>query len=300
MTTPPPFTGIYANLPTAYGTDLAFSAAGTRRAVERVVDGGISGITCLLSTGDFAFLTDDERHAVAETVVEAADGRVPVVVGVAAFSTAQAVRFAAHAARIGADGVMVLAMPYGPLDESGVLAHYGAVAEASGLPVGVYENSVFAAPLLAPSTYARLRDSCNVQFAKNGTGQVDRVRAILDECGPDLRILDGSGSQMLHALDLGAAGWCTAFASVFPRQCAQVYSSWAAGDTAAATTLFAGLAPTIDFYARNGFGRTLKAGMAIEQLDQGGVRAPMVALAEPQVEALRGLHQQVRALGVEG
>ena len=108
--------------------------------IDRMIDAGVHAIAPLGSTGEGAYLTEDEWTAVAERSVRTINGRVPVVVSVSDLTTAGAVRRAKAAEAFGADAVMVLPTSYWKLQEEEIVAHYQAVAKAVGVPVMLYNN----------------------------------------------------------------------------------------------------------------------------------------------------------------
>src|SRR5688572_14766038 len=111
--------------------------------VERLIAAGVHGLTPLGSTGEFPYLTTAQRLEIVETVVRAARGRVPVVAGVAATTTREAVTLSKEVSALGADGVLAILEAYFPISDAGVEAHFRAIAEAVPCPVVLYTNPQF-------------------------------------------------------------------------------------------------------------------------------------------------------------
>lgn len=290
------FRGVYANLPTP------FDASGDRidvvrlqSLVEYVISRGVDGVACLLSSGEYAFLDSTERRTVAESVVGAAGGRVPVLVGVSHVSTRKAVHFAQHAEQAGASAVMVMPVQYWPLLEAEVLDHFRAVAAAVRLPIGVYDNpSLGAAPLTA-ATYATLTKEANVQLSKDSSGRIGHVMDVTAATQGRVDVLHGTSTEMLPALLAGASGLCTALAAVFPAACASLYRAVALGDWETGRAVFSDLWPLASFLQRHRLVRGVKAASALLGRPLGPVRRPLHDLDSADLAALAallGTHQQ--------
>jgi 2-dehydro-3-deoxy-D-pentonate aldolase len=128
--------------------------------VERFVEAGVSGISPLGSTGEFPHLLGEERRRFAADVVRIVGGRVPVVVGVGAPGTREAVELARHAEEAGADGVLVVSPFYWKVGEEALFAHFAAVARAVGIPVLIYNLPLLTGVGLSPSLVARVASEC--------------------------------------------------------------------------------------------------------------------------------------------
>lgn len=125
------------------------------RLVRHLVGAGVDGLTPFGSTGEFAYVNAEQRQAMITATVAAAEGRVPVVVGIGATATAEAVRQAEEAARLGADGLLVILPVYFPLTEAAAADYYRAVADATPLPIVLYTNPRFSEFDLSPSLLDR-------------------------------------------------------------------------------------------------------------------------------------------------
>ncbi len=134
------FHGVFPYLVSPVGPDGRVIEGELRRLVEHLIAAGVQGLTPLGSTGEFAYLDAAQKRRVVEVVVEQAAGRVPVVAGVAATTTAEAVRQAREWAAIGADGILAIMEAYFPVPEAGVVSYFSAVADAAELPVVLYTN----------------------------------------------------------------------------------------------------------------------------------------------------------------
>ena len=144
------------------------------RLVNDLIAAGVHGLTPLGSTGEFAYLDNEQRTAVVRTTIEAAAGRVPVVAGVAATATADAVAQARTYQRLGADGILAILESYFPLKDSQVETYFRAIADAVDVPVVLYTNPQFQRTDLSLDVIARL---CRTSAHPLHQGCLDQHRA---------------------------------------------------------------------------------------------------------------------------
>ena len=163
-----------------------FDAAGEvdervlRRHVLWMLDEGVDGVIPTGSTGEFAFLSEDERRRVLAVTLEAAGGRVPVYAGAAACATRETVRHARHAEQAGADGVMIVSPYYGHLSQDELYHHFRAVSESIAIPVILYNNPGTTGSDVLAETVARLAELRNIVAVKESTGEMQRVNEIIN------------------------------------------------------------------------------------------------------------------------
>lgn len=195
-----------------------------------LVDHGCRGIVALGSLGESATLEFDEKVAILETCVAAVGARVPVIPGVAALSTAGAVRLAQAAARVGCRGLMVLP-PYvhkGPFHE--MLAHYEAVFRATDLSCMLYNNPVAYGVDIPPSAIAELVERhANLHAVKESSGDVRRVTAVRALIGERLALFAGLDDMILEAIHMGATGWIAGLVNAFPAESVRLVELGLAG-----------------------------------------------------------------------
>ena len=158
------FRGTFTVMVTPFDAAGAVDLPALADFVEWQIAEGIHGLIPLGSTGEFLSLTEAERYAVAHTVVEAAAGRVPVLIGTGAEWTDTVVRESLVAERMGADGVMIIPPFYSTPTEDELFAHYSAAADALSIPIMVYNNPATANVDLTPSVLARLSTIDNVRY----------------------------------------------------------------------------------------------------------------------------------------
>ncbi len=283
------FRGVFANLPTALTDDgEAFDPGRMRAHVDWVVGEGVHGVSCLLSTGGFTYLTPDERREAVTCVVEAVAGRVPVVAGVSGDTTRDTIGFARDAAAAGADVLLVQPRSYIPLRPDEILAHFVAVAESVDTPIGVYNHPPSTGVDITPAEHLRIIDATGSVAAKDATDDLANIPAVLQDCPVPYGYLWGDFTQLLAAMTLGAPGCCVGIASVFPREVADVHDALAErGDMDEARAAHQRLAPVIAEISAIGSPRAMKAAADLRGCPLGGQRRPLTSVTPDDTRRLQ-------------
>ena len=195
-----------------------------------MVDQGVTGIVPCGSLGEGATLSFEEKERVIDTVVRAADDRVPVVPGIAAASTREAGRLAASASVMGARGLMVLP-PYihrGPFFE--VEAHIEAVIGATDLPCMLYNNPIAYGVDFAPGWIADLAERApNLKAVKDSSGDSRRITAVHSLVGDRLALFAGLDDMVVEAVRQGAVGWIAGLVNALPMESVVLFDKAVAG-----------------------------------------------------------------------
>lgn len=292
---PRPLHGTHTVLVTPFTPD---SAAVDLPALERLVafqiENGVEGLIPLGSTGEFLSVSRDERTAIIETVVRAAAGRVPVLIGTGAEDTREAVALAREADGMGADGVLVIPPFYSVPTGDELYVHYKAIADAIGIPVMVYNNPATANVDLTPAILARLSTIAGCCYVKESTLEVTRVRDILAAC--DGRMAVFAGVLGYESAWLGAVGWVAVCSNVVPRLSADMFRAAASGDRAAALPLYRRLAPLLPWVGGPRYVSGTKAALRLAGMDMGPPRPPRLPLPERDLPVLEEVLRGVRAL----
>ncbi|MDC0718342.1 dihydrodipicolinate synthase family protein [Nannocystis bainbridge] len=266
------------------------------RIVDDMLAAGVHALAPLGSTGVLPYLTDDEREAVAETVVKRAAGRVPTLVGVSSLTTERTVHHARHAEQVGASAVMVIPLSYWKLTDDEIVGHFEAVARAISIPIAVYNNPATGGLDLGPETLARLLQIDNVTMVKESTGDVHRMHRLVQLCGEQVAFYNGSNPLALAALVAGARGWCTAAPHVIPRLNVELWEAVARGDLEAARRSFYRQLPFLQFIVAHGLPRTIAAALELMGTRVGPLRAPLRPLEPGRVEVLRQILLELQVL----
>ena len=259
----------------ARGLDLPALAAFTEWQIAQ----GIHGLIPLGSTGEFLSLSEDERVAVAETVIRSAAGRVPVLVGTGAEDTREAVRLSRQAERLGADGVMVIPPFYSTPTDDELVRHYRTIGEAVGVPVMVYNNPATANVDLKPAIVARIAECPNCRYIKESTLEVTRVRDILRLCGDRMAVF--GGILGFESFVEGATGWVAVASNVAPGPLARLFTLVAdEGRIGEARDLYHRWLPVIEAVGGQRYVAATKALLGHMGLDVGVPRPPRMSLPD--------------------
>jgi 4-hydroxy-tetrahydrodipicolinate synthase len=210
--------GVYAAATTEFHPDESLDLSATKRHFERLIEGGIHGLVVMGTVGEGTSLDPDEKREVLRVGIEAARGRVPVVTGVAEYTTRGACRWAAEAEKLGCDGLMVLpGMVYKAKPHEN-LHHFRAVAKASRLPIMVYNNPVSYGVDLKPEHVAQLADEHTIVAVKESSDDPRRITDLFNLIGNRFVILGGVDDLALESILLGAVGWVSGLVNAFPEE----------------------------------------------------------------------------------
>ncbi len=182
-----------------------------RELVEHLIGCGVHGLSPLGSTGEFAYLSFEQRQEIVRIVVDAAAGRVPVLAGVAAFSTSDALRQAEAHARLGADGLILILQQMFPLPPRGIERYFAGVAEA--LPqtsMTLYTNPGLLGGDIPMEVLDTLSHVPNIEYVKDASGNTGRILTLLNRMGERIRVFSASAHIPLLVLQLGGVGWMAA------------------------------------------------------------------------------------------
>ncbi|MEM7568315.1 MAG: 4-hydroxy-tetrahydrodipicolinate synthase [Pseudomonadota bacterium] len=194
------------------------------------IEEGSSALVPVGTTGESPTLSHDEHHLVTETVIEAAAGDVPVIAGCGSNSTAEAVALAQHAEQAGADYALVVCPYYNKPNQTGLHDHFKAIADASTLPIIIYNIPGRSIVDMTPETMARLAEVSTIVGVKDATGDAGRVAATREACGPGFIQLSGNDDMTLGLMAMGAHGAISVTANVAPGMCAVFQKHCLAGE----------------------------------------------------------------------
>ncbi|MBO68648.1 MAG: 4-hydroxy-tetrahydrodipicolinate synthase [Acidiferrobacteraceae bacterium] len=281
--------GTYTVILTPFTEDgSAINESMLRWLVDFQISEGIHGIITLASNGEFLSLSDEERHQVASIVVDQAAGRVPVVVGTAAESTTDVIRYTKDAESLGADAAMVLTPYYCWIDENEIYAHYRQIAEAVSLPIMLYNHPASTVLDMKPPLIARLAEIDNISYIKESTTDTRRVYQINDICGDKITVF--AGYLGYESFMVGAEGWVSVCANIMPSKSAQMFElAVDRNDKDAAWSVFKELVPIIDFLGDHLYVHGMKAAFKMMGRDMGNPRPPRLPLPadkEPELRAI--------------
>jgi len=242
--------GIYPPLPTFFDEQDELDIPTYQRHIARLWERGIRGFVVMGSNGEAVHLASDERAQVVEAAREAAGREALIVAGCGEQSTRATIRNCEQAARSGADVVLVLPPFYfkGRMDQRALLAHYRVIADASSLPLVIYNMPASTAGLdLDAATICLLAEHPNIIGVKDSAGNMAKLAQIVETVAGRRKrpfsVFAGSAGYLLPALSVGAVGAVAALANVFPREVSRVQQLFTEGKLAEARALQAVLVP---------------------------------------------------------
>ncbi|GAA1889544.1 dihydrodipicolinate synthase family protein [Streptomyces durmitorensis] len=239
-----PLRGVVPPVCTPLDSHGEVDTASLARLVDHLVDGGVHGLFALGSTSEVAYLTDEQRATVLETVVNAADGRVPVLAGVIDTTTARVVEHARAAAALGAQALVATAPFYTRTHEKEIAAHFRRLRASVDLPLFAYDIPVAVHSKLAPGLVRALAEDGTLAGLKDSSGDEGGLRRLIVELGgrdgrtqgpaPQFSVLTGSELTVDAALLAGVDGVVPGIGNVDPAGYVRLYEAARAGDWALA------------------------------------------------------------------
>ena len=265
--------------------NVDFGQAG--KLAQRLIDSGTDTILVGGTTGESPTLTDNERVRLVEAVLDAIGDKAPVIAGTGTNSTAASVALTKQAEALGAHGAMLVAPYYNKPPQNGLYAHFRTVAEATRLPVMVYNVPGRTSVNIAPETMGRLAEIENIVALKEAGGSADQASEMVRAVRGKLRVYSGDDSLTLPMMAVGARGVVSVASNVAGRLVAEMVKAFAAGETARATELHLQLLPLFKglFLTTNPI--PVKAALRLQGFDAGGLRLPLIEATEEQVAAVR-------------
>lgn len=262
-----------------------------RRALQELVEfqisEGIDGLVPCGSTGEAATLTIEERSLVIRTVVEQARKRVPVIAGAGSNSTAQAVTLSKLAAEAGADGLLSVTPYYNKPTPAGLLAHYRAIAQATELPILLYNIPGRAGLDVLPETVARLAQIPHVVGIKEATGSITRGQQVIAACPKGFTVLGGDDHTCLALCAVGGAGVISTLSNVIPAAVAKMIAAGREGRLEEARSILYRHLTLIDLLFIETNPIPLKAALSFMGYGPNELRLPLVPLEGEKLERLR-------------
>ena len=264
--------------------------------VEHLIEAGVHGLTPLGSTGEFAYLSPEQRQGVVEVTLNAARGRVPVVAGVAATTTDDAVRQASLYESMGVSGILAVLEAYFPVPDDGIVAYFQAIAEAVTCPVVLYTNPQFQRSDLSLAAIGRLADIENVRYLKDASTNTGRLLSIMNRVGDRLGIFSASAHIPAAVMLIGGVGWMAGPACLIPKQSVALYNLCREGRFEEAMALQRKLWRINQVFSKYALAACIKGGLELQGFPVGAPLAPQSALSEEGREEVRAVLDDLREL----
>jgi 1-pyrroline-4-hydroxy-2-carboxylate deaminase len=286
MSNPSLWHGVIPAITTPFTADGQVDHAFLASHANQLIDAGCRGIVPLGSLGEAATLSFEEKLAILRTLVQALKGRAPVIPGIAALSTDEAVRLAREAKAIGCGGLMVLPPYVYSTDWREMGAHVRAVIAATDLPCMIYNNPIAYKTDFSAAQIAELAaEFPNVQAVKESSGDVRRFAGIRALLGDRVQLLVGMDDAIVEGVSMGAVGWIAGLVNAYPKESVKLFELARDGGPKAAESLYAWFLPLLRLDTVPTFVQLIKLVQAKVGMGSEQVRAPRLPVVGAEREA---------------
>lgn len=281
--------GVFPAVTTQFKPNFDLDADATAKVMENLIRDGVSGLIVCGTVGENTSLSRSEKIMVMEVAKEVSRGRVPVIAGVAEFTTGFASEVAREAERVGLDGVMVMpALVYSSKPHE-TAAHFRGVAKATDLPMMVYNNPPIYKNDVTPDILASLADCDTIVCFKDSSGDTRRFTDTKNMVGDRFVLFAGLDDVVVESVMLGAAGWVSGMSNAFPQEGETLFRLAKAGRYQEARSLYEWFMPLLHLDARPDLVQCIKLCEAI--MGRGSEltrppRLPLTAQERAEVEAI--------------
>ena len=286
MTTPSvPFGRVLTAMVTPFTADGSLDLDGAARLADRLVSQGNDGLVVSGTTGEAPTTSDTEKSELLRAVVDAVGGRAHVLAGVGTYDTRHSTELARSAEKAGATGLLVVTPYYSRPPQAGLVAHATTIADATDLPVMLYDIPVRTGTALSHDTLLRLAEHPRILANKDAKGDLLATQRVMVGC--DLAVYSGDDAMNLPLLALGAVGFVSVTGHLVADRHRQLLDAFLAGDVATARAVNDATLPiTIGIMTRAQGAIMVKAALALLGSPVGPVRLPLVEATESEIAVL--------------
>lgn len=274
------WSGVFPAVTTQFNSDFSVNLEATHKVMQNLVRDGVSGLVVCGTVGENTSLSTQEKVSLVEVARYAAGGKVPVISGVAEFTSANAIAVAREVQRVGADGIMLMpALVYSskPFETA---AHFRSVASAVDLPVMVYNNPPIYKNDVTPDILVSLADCDNIVCFKDSSGDTRRFIDVRNEVGDRFVLFAGLDDVVLESVAVGAVGWISGMSNAFPKEGETLFRLAKAGRFAEAMAIYEWFMPLLHLDARPDLVQCIKLCEEIMGRGSALTRPPRLALPE--------------------
>ena len=294
MTIPAPFGRLLTAMITPFKDDLSIDWAGVEKLAAHLVSTGHDGIVVNGTTGEAPTTSDEEKIEIIKVVRKAVAGKAKVVAGAGNNETSHSVEQAEMAADAGADGLLVVTPYYNKPPQAGIEAHFRAMADATKVPVMLYDIPGRTGVAIEPDTIVKLAAHPNIVALKDAKGDVASTSWVIKRCG--IPVYSGDDILNLPLLSVGAVGFVSVCGHTIGADLRMMLDSWFNGNSQKALEIHQKLLPVYTGTFRTQGAILTKAALTMMGLPGGKVRLPLVDATESQISQLR---EDLRAGGVK-
>jgi 4-hydroxy-tetrahydrodipicolinate synthase len=278
--------GVYPALTTQFHQDQSLNIEGTARHLEIMIQAGIHGVVVLGTVGENTAQEYQEKLTVIREMLAVAKGRIPVLTGVAEYTTALACRFARDAEKLGVDGLMVLPGMVYKSDERETLQHFKTVAGSTGLPIMIYNNPVSYGVDVPPEGFQHLTGVENIVAIKESSENVRRITDLVNLVGDRFVLFAGVDDLVLESVMLGVQGWISGLVNAFPNENRALWDDATAGRWEEARALYRWYTPLLHLDTKVKLVQYIKLAMSENGLGSEMTRAPRLPIVGAEREEI--------------
>jgi len=295
MTAAVSWQGVFPAVTTQFREDFSLDLDATARVIAGLVRDGVSGLVVCGTVGENTSLSRSEKMQVVEVAKSVAAGRVPVICGVAEFTTPFAIETAREAARLGVDGIMLMpALVYSAKPHESV-AHFRGVASATDVPVMVYNNPPIYKNDITPDILAQLADCDTIVCFKDSSGDTRRFIDTRNRVGDRFVLFAGLDDVVVESIAVGAVGWVSGLSNAFPREGETLFRLARAGRFAELMPLYEWFMPLLHLDARPDLVQCIKLCEYLAGRGSWRTRPPRLPLPQADRELVEQLMAQALA-----
>ena len=280
------FRGIATALATPMTQTGAIDFDAYGRLIDWQIDSGIAGLVACGTTGEAATMTYDEHKETIAYAVKRVNGRVPLIAGTGTNCTEKAIELTRFAGNAGADGCLVVTPYYNKATQNGLIAHYTAVADASSVPVILYNVPGRTGCNLLPETCSRLSEHPRIVAVKEACGNISQIVSLFEKAGDTLDVYSGNDDQIVPILAMGGEGCISVLSNILPKETMEICRLFFEGDVKGAAKLQCRLLPVIDGLFSEVNPIPVKAALAKMGYGCDMLRLPLTPMEEGKKKAL--------------
>lgn len=283
------WSGVFPAVTTQFNDDFSLNLEATHKVISNLVRDGVSGLVICGTVGENTSLSVAEKISLVEAAKDASAGRVPVISGIAEFTSANASAVAKEAQKAGADGIMLMpALVYSakPFETA---THFRTVAAATDLPMMVYNNPPIYKNDVTPDILISLADCDTIVCFKDSSGNTNRFIDVRNEVGDRFVLFAGLDDVLVESVAVGAVGWVSGMSNAFPKEGETLFRLAKAGRFAEAMALYEWFMPLLHLDARPDLVQCIKLCEAIMERGSVLTRPPRLALPDSDREYVEKL-----------
>jgi 4-hydroxy-tetrahydrodipicolinate synthase len=290
------FIGCGTAMVTPFRKDLSLDEESLRKLVRRQIAAGINFLVPCGTTGESPTLTNEEHLRVVAITIEESKGKVPVLAGAGGYNTHHVIEMAREIERLGADGILSVTPYYNKPTQEGLYHHFKAIAEATSLPIILYNVPPRTNVNIDPGTVRRLSQIDNIIGVKEASGNIAQITQVIQQTSEDFIVLSGDDAITLPLAAMGGRGIISVASNVIPAQMTRLAELCLAGDFAAARAMQRQWFPLLEVNFIETNPSPVKAAMAELGLLEANYRLPLVPVRVENLAKIRTVLESLALL----